>query len=47
MHLILHTFRKDIRHLWPAVAVTCLMLAELARQDRWLPTRLPPRSKAG
>ena len=35
MHLILHTFRKDIRHLWPAVAVTCLMLVELARQDRW------------
>ena len=35
MHLILHTFRKDIRHLWPAVAVTCLMLGELARQDRW------------
>jgi hypothetical protein len=35
MHLILHTFRKDIRHLWPAVAVTCLMLGELGRQDRW------------
>ena len=41
MHLILHTLRKDTRRLWPAVAVTCLMLVEFAREDRWRSDALP------
>ncbi len=35
MRLMLHNFRKDARRLWPAALVTWLMLATLARADRW------------
>ena len=35
MRLMLHNFRKDARRLWPAVLVTLVMLATLARADRW------------
>jgi hypothetical protein len=35
MKLILHTFRKDVRRLWPAVAVSVVLLAMLAWADRW------------
>ena len=35
MRLMLHTFAKDARHLWPAVGVSWLMLGVLAHSDRW------------
>ncbi len=35
MNLLLHTFRKDVRRLWPAVLVSLALLATLARADRW------------
>ena len=35
MNLVLHTFKKDTRHLWPAVAISLALLALLARADRW------------
>ena len=35
MRLILHTLQKDFRRLWPAAAVTRLMLVALTRADRW------------
>ena len=35
MRLILHTLQKDLRRLWPAAAITWVMLGSLARADRW------------
>jgi hypothetical protein len=35
MQLVLHIFRKDFRRLWPAVLVTLVLLAALARLDCW------------
>lgn len=35
MRLMRHTLMKDTRRLWPAAAVTWLMLAVLANADRW------------
>lgn len=35
MKLVLHTFRKDVRRLWPAVVVSLALLATLTRTDRW------------
>jgi len=35
MRLMLLTFKKDVRRWWPAVVVTWVMLAVLARTDRW------------
>jgi len=35
MRLILHTLQKDFRRLWPAAAITWVMLGALARADRW------------
>jgi hypothetical protein len=35
MKSVLHTFRKDFRHLWPAALVSLVLLATLARADRW------------
>ena len=35
MRLMLHSFRKDARRLWPPVLVTWAMLLTLARADRW------------
>jgi hypothetical protein len=40
MRLILHTLQKDVRRLWPVAAVTWVMLAALAREDRWRADRL-------
>jgi hypothetical protein len=33
--MILHIFKKDIRHLWPAVALSLVLLAILSHEDRW------------
>ncbi len=41
MRLMLHNFRKDARRLWPAVLVTWVMLATLARADRWRGDSMP------
>ncbi|MBI5282012.1 MAG: hypothetical protein HY858_10045 [Candidatus Solibacter usitatus] len=41
MRLMLLTLRKDVRRLWPAVAVTWLMLAALANADRWRADWMP------
>jgi hypothetical protein len=41
MRLMLHTLRKDARRLWPAAAVTWLMLAALANADRWRADWMP------
>lgn len=41
MRLMLHTFRKDIRHLWPAALVTWVMLFTVARVDRWRADWIP------
>lgn len=35
MNLVLHTFRKDVRRLWPAILVSLLLLGVLTRADRW------------
>ena len=35
MRLMLHTFKKDARRLWPAVTVSWAMLAVLTNTDRW------------
>jgi hypothetical protein len=35
MKLAFHTFRKDLRHLWPAAIVSLAVLGTLARTDRW------------
>src|ERR1035438_3213039 len=35
MKLVLHTFRKDVRRLWPAALVSLVLLATLTRTDRW------------
>ena len=35
MRLMIHTLRKDLRRLWPAILVACIMLFLLARMDRW------------
>jgi hypothetical protein len=35
MRLMLHTFTKDARRLWPAIAVSWLMLGVLTNADRW------------
>ena len=35
MKLVLHTFRKDIRRLWPAALVSLVLLATSTRADRW------------
>jgi hypothetical protein len=32
---MLHIFKKDLRRLWPAVLITLVLLAELARLDCW------------
>jgi hypothetical protein len=32
---ILHVFKKDVRRLWKEIAVTLLLLADLAWMDRW------------
>ncbi len=40
MRLLLHTFRKDSRRLWPAVGITLALLATLAREDRWRADRV-------
>ncbi len=39
--MILHIFRKDIRRLWPAVALSFVLLAALSHEDRWRLDRLP------
>jgi len=41
MRLMLHTFAKDARRLWPAVAVSWLMLGVLTNADRWRADRMP------
>jgi hypothetical protein len=35
MRTILHVFKKDVRRLWKEIAVTLLLLADLAWMDRW------------
>ena len=35
MRLILHTFKKDVRRLWPVAVVTWIILAVLTNADRW------------
>jgi hypothetical protein len=35
MQMIVHTFKKDSRHLWLPIAATLVLLMELAREDRW------------
>ena len=35
MRMMLHTFRKDIRRLWPAALAVWVMLAALAGADHW------------
>ena len=35
MRLILHVVEKDVRRLWPAAAITWVMLGALAWADRW------------
>lgn len=35
MNLALHTFRKDVRHLWPALLVWLALLGVLTNTDRW------------
>jgi hypothetical protein len=35
MRLMLHTFKKDVRRLWPAAAIVWVMLAVLAYAERW------------
>ena len=41
MRLMLHTFKKDARRLWPAAAATWVMLAVLASADRWRADWIP------
>jgi hypothetical protein len=41
MRLMLHTFKKDARRLWPAAAATWVMLAALANADRWRADWIP------
>ena len=41
MRLMLHTFKKDVRRLWPGAAVTWVMLAALANADRWRADWIP------
>lgn len=41
MRLMLHTLKKDIRRLWPAAAVTSLILAALSHEDRWRADLIP------
>jgi len=33
--MILHILKKDVRHLWGPIALTLVLLAVLAREDRW------------
>src|SRR5262249_49990540 len=33
--MILHIFKKDFRHLWPAVLLTLVLLATVSHDDRW------------
>jgi hypothetical protein len=35
MKMLLHTMRKDVRRLWPAVVVFLALLTTLTRADRW------------
>jgi hypothetical protein len=35
MKLLLHIFKKDVRHLWLQIAVTLAIVAALGREDRW------------
>jgi hypothetical protein len=39
--MILHIFKKDVRHLWPHITATLVLLAALARQDRWRSDFIP------
>ena len=41
MRLMLLTFKKDARRLWPAAAATWVMLAALADADRWRADWIP------
>ncbi len=41
MRMMLHTFKKDVRRLWPAAAATWVMLAALANADRWRADWIP------
>jgi hypothetical protein len=41
MRLMLHTFKKDVRRLWPAAAVTWVMLAAMANADCWRADWIP------
>src|SRR5215471_7998916 len=43
--MILHIFKKDIRHLWPAVALSLVLLAILSHEDRWRMDRTPGLSE--
>ena len=41
MRLMLYTFKKDSRRLWPAAAASWVMLAALANADRWRADSVP------
>src|ERR1051325_11172444 len=41
MRLMLHTFLKDARRLWPAVAVSWVMLCVVTNADRWRADWMP------
>jgi hypothetical protein len=38
--MILHIFKKDARRLWPAIAVSLIVLGSLAWHDRWRSDRM-------
>jgi hypothetical protein len=39
--MMLHIFRKDVRRLWPAIALSVVTLGSLAWHDRWRSDWLP------
>ena len=38
--MILHIFKKDVRRLWPAIAVSLAVLGSLTWHDRWRSDRI-------
>jgi hypothetical protein len=44
--MILHIFRKDVRRLWPGIALSLAVLASLAWQDRWRSDWMPGEAES-